>query len=51
MGSAAEPGGDGELERGKDGERKGGMEVSDAAGSRESAGRERSSGREDGESL
>ncbi|XP_035512992.1 transferrin receptor 1b [Morone saxatilis] len=40
-----------ELERGKDGERKGSMEVSDAAGSRESAGRERTSGREDRESL
>lgn len=53
MGSAAEPEGDGALERGggKDAERRGGMEVSDAAGSRESAGRETSCGREDTESL
>lgn len=32
---------------GKAGERRGSMEVSDAAGSRESAGRERNSGREE----
>lgn len=54
MGSAAEPEGDGALEREggvKDAERRGGMEVSDAAGSRESAGRETSCGREDTESL
>lgn len=52
MGSAAEPEGDGALERGgKDAERRGGMEVSDTAGSRESAGRETSCGREDTESL
>lgn len=35
----------------KDGERKGSMEVPDAAGSRESAGKERTSGREDRERL
>lgn len=61
-GSAAEPEGDaerdtraGERERGKkggkDGEGRGSMEVSDAAGSRESAVRERTSGREDVERV
>lgn len=59
MGSAAEPQGDGERElekrgserRGKDGERRGSMEVSDAAGSSESARRERTSGKEDSGNL
>jgi len=52
VGSAAEPGADGEERRGGNAEeRRGSMEVSNAAGSRESAGSEKSSGREDGLSL